>query len=587
MPSDHSLKRPVRTSVVFAGENPHNRAGRLREKVFDFQGRFRILHPKTRRCQGQRQEVLVTYDADFIVIGSGFGGSVAALRLAEKGYRVLVVESGRRFRTQDYASTNWQIWKWLYIPRLFCTGIQRLTLLRNVLVLSGAGVGGGSLVYCAVLFEPPDAFFRDPQWAGLDQDWKATLAPFYAEAKRMLGVTIPPRLWPADQLLRDYAREIGREDCFRLTQVGIFFGEPGVTVPDPYFGGLGPPRSGCDSKARCMVGCKAGGKNSLDRNYLYLAERLGTRIIALTTATRIAALPEGGYAVYTRPSVGFGRTRALKARGVVSAAGALGTFRILWASKRSGGLPNISEQLGFGARTNSEVIVGVRAKGRHMKLCEGVAIGSSLFVDESTHIEAVRYPQGSGAMFWLSTLCTDGGSRLGRPLRHILNCLRHPVAWLRVHWPFGWATRVLILLTMQTVDNRLRLVMRRRWWLPFAWKVTSAPTDKPTPTYIPAANRAARRIAQRIGGIPASAVTEVMLNVPLSAHILGGCTMGSSPDDGVVDKYGRVFGYENLYITDGSIMPANLGVNPSLTITALAEYIMHHVPPRPAAWDQN
>jgi len=527
----------------------------------------------------------MSYDADFVVVGSGFGGSVAALRLAQKGYRVLVLESGRRFREEDYASTNWQLWRWLYAPRLFCTGIQRLTLLRNVLVLSGAGVGGGSLVYCAVLFEPPDSFFRDPHWAELDPDWKRTLAPFYAEAKRMLGVTTPPRLWLSDQLLQDYAREIGREEYFRPTEVGIFFGEPGVTVPDPYFGGLGPPRTGCDAKARCMVGCKAGGKNSLDRNYLYLAERHGARILPLTMVTRISALPEGGYAVETRPAGAWLRKGpTFRARGVVCAAGALGTFRLLWASKRSGGLPNISPQLGNGARTNSEVIVGVCAKDRSLRLCEGIAIGSSLFVDDTTHIEAVRYPERSGAMFWLSTLCTDGGSRIGRPIRHLLNCLRHPVAYLRVHWPFGWARRVLILLVMQTVDNRIRLLMRRRWWWPFSWKLTSEATDRPAPTYIPAANQAARRIAQRLGGIPASAVTEVMLNIPLSAHILGGCRMGKGPEDGVVDKYGRLFGYDNFYITDGSIMPANLGVNPSLTITALAEYIMHQVPPRPDAW---
>ncbi len=522
----------------------------------------------------------MSYDYDYVVIGSGFGGSVAALRLAEKGYSVCVVESGKRYTADDFPRSNWRVWKWLWAPRLFCTGIQRLTMMNNVMILSGSGVGGGSLVYCAVLLEPPDAFYRDPQWASLASDWKKTLAPHYVTAKKMLGVTTNPRLWKSDKLLKEYAREIDREQHFKPTEVGIFFGEPGVEVADPYFDGAGPRRMGCDMSSHCMVGCRGGGKNSLDRNYLYLAEKLGAAIQPERTVLRVEPVEEGGYDIISRKSHGWftAQRYRTRARGVVFAAGALGTMRLLFECKRRGALPNISDYLGYMFRTNSEVLVGARAKNGRYNYSEGIAITSSLFVNEETHIEPVRYPVGSDAMFWLSTIMTDGGSRLMRPFTHIIDCLQQPINFLRSRKPFGWAKSSVILLVMQTLDNRLRVTLKRNWWWPFCGLFRSEGKVKAAPAYIPEANRAARSIAEMINGIPQSAVTEVMFNTPLSAHMLGGCVMGEDAHTGVVDKHGRVFGYDNMYIVDGSIMPANLGVNPSLTITALAEYILTHIP---------
>ncbi len=520
------------------------------------------------------------YDFDFAVIGSGFGGSVAALRLSEKGYSVCVIEKGKRFRENDYPNTNWTLWKWFWLPRLYFTGIQQLTMLHNAFILSGTGVGGGSLVYCAVLFEPPDTFYRDPQWAQLDPNWKETLAPFFQKSRQMLGVTENPKLWKSDELLLEYAREIGREKYFRPTQVGIFFGDPEEEVADPYFNGQGPLRRGCDHSGRCMLGCKTGGKNSLDKNYLYLAERRGASIIPETEVVRVAENFDGGYLITAQPSIGVwrGKRHTIRTKGVIFAAGALGTNELLFKCKQTGALPKISDKLGQVVRTNSEVMVGVRSRSKDQSFSEGISITSSVFVDDVTHIEPVRYPVGSDAMFWLATLLSDGGSTFGRPLKHILNCIRHPVDFLRAHSPFGWAKKSLILLVMQTLDNKLQFVFKRKWWFPFKKRLTSRSTEQATPTSIPAANNAAKFIGQKINGIPQSAITEVMLNRPLSAHILGGCVIGKDPQHGVVDKFGKVFGYENMYIVDGSVVPANLGVNPSLTITALAEYILHHIP---------
>lgn len=525
----------------------------------------------------------MNYDYDYIIIGAGFGGSVAALRLAEKGYRVAVLERGRRFRDGDYAETNWELWNWLWRPGLGCTGIQELTLLKNTLVLSGAGVGGGSLVYCAVLLEPPAPFFQDPQWAGLEADWHATLQPHYQTARRMLGVTPNPKLWPGDELLREYARDIGREAWFKPTEVGIYFGDPDRETPDPFFGGQGPARRGCDHAGRCMVGCNAGGKNSLDRNYLWLAERLGAEIHPMTLVTRLEPLAGGGYRLISRPSDRrMGRKKSWSARGVVVAAGALGTNRLLLQCKKQGWLPNLSDRLGHTARTNSEILLGVTASDPQARYCDGISITSSLFVDETTHIEPVRYPEGSDAMFALSTLLTDGGGPLPRPLKFLFNILRHPLHFLRGLVPKGWARRSMILLVMQTVDNQMQFRLKRRWLLPWKFKLGSRVDGHPIPSYIPAANDAGRALARKMPGVAKNSITEVLLNTPITAHIMGGCAIGADCDHGVVDKHCRVFGYDELYVVDGAALPANLGVNPSLTITALAEFAMSHIPAREA-----
>ena len=524
----------------------------------------------------------MNFDYDYVIVGSGFGGSVSALRLAEKGYSVCVLESGRRFKKEDFPKTNWKLWKWLWMPRLGFTGIQKLTLFKNALILSGAGVGGGSLVYCGVLLEPPDTFFQDPQWAGLDEDWRKTLFPHYKKAKTMLGVTENPRLWESDKLLHDYAREIGRENEFKPTQVGIYFGDPEKEVPDPYFGGEGPPRTGCDMKGTCMLGCRHGGKNSLDRNYLYLAEKYGAEIVPESLVCDVKPMEKGkkGYVVSATDSIGVytGIKKKVTAKGVVVAGGALGTNKLLIKCRQSGSLPRISNLLGKYVRTNSEVMVGARTRSRKENYSRGISITSSLFLNETTHIEPVRYPEGADFMFWLSTLLSDGGSRISRPLKHIGNCAAHPADFIRSRTPFGWARQAVILLAMQSLDNRVELKYRRPWWFPFSRFLSMAGREKPPPVFIQEANEAAKGIARRMNGIPQSAVTEVLFNIPLSAHILGGCVMGKDSSCGVVDRYGRVFGYPNLYITDGSIIPANLGVNPSLTIAALAEYIMSGIP---------
>jgi len=522
----------------------------------------------------------MSHDFDYIVIGSGFGGSVAALRLAEKGYSVCVVERGRRWAPKDYARTNWQLWKWLWAPNLFCTGIQTLTFLKNVLVLGGSGVGGGSLVYAAVLLEPPRPFFDDPQWKDLQDDWQRTLAPFYKTARHMLGVTPNPKLWKSDELLLEYAKEIGREHHFQPTDVGIYFGDPENENADPFFGGEGPPRRGCDHSGRCMVGCAHGGKNSLDRNYLYLAEKLGVKIIPETIVTDIIPLENGGYQILSKKQTGLFRPhrKPMTAKGVVLAAGALGTNKLLLHCKQKGYLPNLSDKLGKTVRTNSEVLVGATSSDKNADFSKGIAITSSLFVTDNTHIEPVRYPEGSDVMSFIATLMTDGSHRFLRPLQYIWNCVRHPLLFLKSLSPFHWAKRSIIFLVMQNYDNRLDLSLKRKWYWPFKKLMSSHWPSSSIPTFIPEANQTARAIAKKINGYPSSSITEVLLNMPLSAHILGGCVIGKNKEHGVVDATCKVFGYDNMYIVDGAAVPANLGVNPSLTITALAEHAMSHIP---------
>lgn len=523
------------------------------------------------------------HEYDYVVVGSGFGGAVSALRLAEKGWRVAVVEMGKRWRPEDHPRTNWKVWRYLWRPALKLHGILQMTVLRHAVVLHGAGVGGGSLVYANTLMTPEPRVFREGRWpAGMD--WAAALAPHYATARRMLGATEAPRLFPADHLLREVVEaETGRPAPLRRHEVAVFFGEPGVTVPDPYFGGRGPERAGCTFCGACMTGCRHGAKNTLDRNYLWLAERLGCEILPETLVTDVRPAEGGGYELRTERSTAWfqKRRRTLRARGVVLAAGALGTAGLLLRCKERGSLPRLSGQLGNFVRTNSEALLGALAPDTRVDFSQGLAITSGVDADEQTHMQIVRHGAGQDFLSVLGTHLTPDAPPWPRWARWIGGFFRHPLRYARAHFPRHWAVRTVIVLVMQPVESWMRLRLHRRLGREVVRSEDAH--GPPPPAYIPIAHRVAQRLADRIGGIPANLVLEVLGNRSTTAHILGGAVMASSPADGVCDAQGRVFGYEGLYVADGSAIPANLGVNPSLTITALAEHVMASVPPAPRA----
>jgi len=523
---------------------------------------------------------------DFVVIGSGFGGSVSAMRLTEKGYRVLVLERGKRFRDHDFAKTTWNIRKYLWAPAARCFGILQISPFRNVFVLHGSGVGGGSLGYANVLMEPSDELFAAPAWHHL-ADWKSILRPHYDTAKRMLGVNSNPRLWPADHTLKSIARELGQEATFRPTTVGTFFGTPGVEVADPYFGGEGPTRTGCIHCGGCMVGCRHNAKNTLAKNYLYFAEKWGAEVRPEAEVRDICPLPSG-QPDGARYEVLYHRTTAwrkrllppVRARNVVVSAGTLGTLRLLFRCRDiTRSLPQISQRLGDVVRTNSEALLGVVNRGLRTNYSEGIAITSIFQADPVTTIEPVRYSAGSDLMRFLGGPLIDSGTFSQRLLRSVVDIFRRPGDFLRTHVLPGWAKRTTIMLVMQTEDNRIKLRLGRGVTTLWRRGLVSQPDDERTiPSTIPIGHEVTRRFAEMTNGIPSGTINEALLNIPMTAHILGGCPFGRDAHEGVVGLDCQAHNYPGLYVIDGSIVPANPGVNPSLTITALAEYAMSRVP---------
>ena len=524
------------------------------------------------------------FDFDYIVIGSGFGGSVSAMRLSQKGYKVGVIESGKRWAGDDFAKTNWNLRKYLWMPKLFLYGIQRMNLLNDIFILSGAGVGGGSLNYANTLYVPPDSFFDHEIIQRMGG--KSDLMPYYELAQKMLGATENPCLGKADHLMRQTAAEYGREHTFHTTRVGVYFGEQGEKAKDPYFLGEGPDRVGCELCGACMTGCRKDAKNTLDKNYLFFAEKFGAQIIPEHRVTDIFPMSDdgsGGYRVTAVKTTGVLRSKTVcHTKGIVLSAGVLGTLSLLLTLKETGRLPNLSDQVGQRVRTNSEAILSVRANSSTVDFSKGVAITSSVHPDDHTHMEPVRYAKGNDFLGLLAVLMTDGGGRIPRICRYIGNVVRHPVSFFRLLNPFGFACRNLIVLVMQTHDNYLNVSRKHRWIWPFAKTLgSSQASDRKNPVYIPIANDFVRRLACRMDGIPVSIFSEVYMNVPITAHIMGGCSAHKDPQKGVIDDRNQVMGYKNMWVADGSMIPANLGVNPALSITALTERAMSFIPPKP------
>lgn len=517
---------------------------------------------------------------DFIIIGSGFGGSVSALRLAEKGYSVLVLEKGRRFEAEDFPKTNWNLKRWMWRPGLGWRGLFKMTFFRHVTVLSGVGVGGGSLVYACTLPVPRDDFFEAPAWAHL-ADWKAELASHYETAKHMLGATEHTLNTASDRVLRDVAKDLGRETHFTSNPVGIFLGEAGKTVPDPFFGGKGPARTGCIYCGACMTGCRHGAKNSLDKNYLYLAEQLGVTIQPNTEVKAVRPGPDGRYTIEATTWRGWFRRQkhTYTANKVVFAGGVLGSVDLLLKMKQDPqGLPNLSDQLGRQVRTNSESLIGVVTPRDDTDYSEGVAITSILHTSANSHVEPVRYGSGSGFFRTLVLPHVPGTTVFSRLAGAIRAFFRQPLLWLRIATLRNYAKHSLIVLYMRTAEGTLAFREKRRPWRFFQKTLASELVEGAAPqAFLPEATDIAERIADKVDGVTAGLATEALLGTPSTAHILGGCCMGTSADNGVIDAYHRVFGYEGLYVIDGSAVSANPGVNPSLTITALAERAMSHI----------
>ena len=512
---------------------------------------------------------MASLDFDVAVIGSGFGGSVAALRLTEKGYKVCVLEAGRRFSDKDFPKTSWRLRRFLFLPRLGLKGIQRIHVLPDVLVLAGAGVGGGSLVYANTLYKPPASYFEDKQWNQIT-NWDAELSPWYDQASRMLGVAQNPYFSPSDQAMKQVADQMGVGHTFKLAPLGVYFGDGvGIKSKDPFFGGVGPDRSGCLQCGACMTGCRHNAKNTLPKNYLGLAEKAGAKVFPEHTVTKVEQLSDGSWSITARKSgAWFGGNRRFTAAHVVVAAGTYNTQKLLHKMKSTGVLPKISDQLGKLSRTNSEALTGSIMPKGGTDFSKGSAITSSFFPDDHTHVEPVRYGKGSNFMGLLQTVMTDSANIRDRRKQWLRQVITKPSLVLKILDVRQWSERTVVALIMQNVDSAISVTGKRGL---FGFRLTSKNDSKtPNATYIPAANEVARRIAENNGGIAGGHIGD-LINAPFTAHFVGGCVIGESINTGVIDPYHRVYNYPTMHIVDGASVTANLGVNPSLTITAQAE----------------
>ncbi|MCO5247868.1 MAG: GMC oxidoreductase [Chitinophagales bacterium] len=511
---------------------------------------------------------------DYVIIGSGFGGSVSALRLSEKGYKVLVIEKGKWFEPEDFPKTNWNIKKWLWVPQLKFRGLFKITFFRHVAVLSGVGVGGGSLVYANTLPIPQKAFYETGTWAGL-ADWENELKPFYSTALKMLGAEQNPVLHRSDKAIKELAKQMGKEDQFSPTNVAVYFGKPGVTVDDPYFDGKGPTRTGCIHCGACMLGCRYNAKNTLDKNYLWLSQQLGTEIVANSLVYDIKPKNEDGtqgYNIYYKESVKlFSKKYKVSTDNVILSGGVLGTVDLLLDLKKKS-LPKLSNRIGYGIRTNSESLIGVTTYDKNKSFSDGVAIGSILHTDEHSSVEPVKYSPGSGAWRLLMAPMVSGKNFFTRLYNMAKDLLARPIQNFKMFTVDDWSKRTIILLFMQTIDSTLRFT-KSSFGMSSKIDIGKAPTSD-----IPEAREIANGVASIINGKPMVLSTETLFGIPTTAHILGGACMGANAETGVIDKDNKVFGYQNMYICDGSMISANPGVNPSLSITAISERAMSKIP---------
>jgi cholesterol oxidase len=517
-----------------------------------------------------------TQHYDWVIVGSGFGGSVSAHRLTQKGYKVLVIEKGRRFEADDFPKTNWDLKRWMWSPSIGLKGIFKMSFLKHMTVLHGVGVGGGSLVYANTLPTPKSEFFESESWGDL-ADWEAELAPHYQTAKRMLGATLNPLMTKGDQVMKEIAKDMGREDQFHPTEVAVFFGEPDKKVSDPFFDGEGPDRVGCNFCGACMTGCRVGAKNTLDKNYLYLAEKHGAEVLAETEVTKVRPREAGGYVVETKPSFGKAAAREFSADRVILAGGVMGTMPLLLEMKEdANGLPRLSDRVGDFVRSNSEALFGIISPDKGENFSKGVAITSILHTDDHSHIEPVRYGEGSGFFRTLLSVHSPGPTALARIWGALVAFARQPVRWLRALTVGDFAKHTQVLLYMRTLEGTLRMRLGRDVRTGFRRGLVTEvedPSQAPS-AFMEEATDLAERFADKVNGVPTTLVTETLLGVPSTAHILGGACMGASVETGVIDAKHEVFNYPGLYVIDGAAISANPGVNPALTITALAERAM-------------